>query len=82
MEEIQFKQKYHGSGLFRELFCYLLTLVPEEICYVEAFANKANVKSQNILAHLKLERVGENKTGNLFRYVGRYEDMKRVIVEE
>ncbi len=76
MEEIQFKPEYHGKGVFRALFNYLFTIVPKEVEYVEAFANKKNTKSQGILEHLQLEKVGENKNGNSYRYYGNYSDMK------
>ncbi len=82
MEEIQFKSQYQRTGLFKELFKYLFTLVPRNVKQVEAFANKKNIKSQEILTYLELQLVGENKNGNSFRYLGEYEDMKKVITSK
>ena len=43
--------------------------------YVEAYANKKNLKSQSILKHLGLVESGENKNGNSFYYKGKYVDL-------
>ena len=72
MEEIQFKQEYQGSGLFAELYHYLMSIIPERIKYVDAFANKENKKSQEILKHLGLTQVGENKNGKSLYFKGEY----------
>lgn len=40
MEEIQFKPEYHGSGLFGQLYRYLITIIPPDTEVVEAYANK------------------------------------------
>ncbi len=79
MEEIQFKSGYHGKGVFKQLFMYLFTLVPDSVTFVEAFANKENYKSQGILLHLGLKQVGENRNGRSWRYYGLYNDMSKVI---
>ncbi len=72
MDEIQFKQEYQGSGLFAELYHYLTTIIPSRTKYVEAFSNKANLKSQGILKHLGLKENGENKNGNSIYFKGDY----------
>ncbi len=79
MEEIQFKSEYQGKGIFRQLFICLLKLIPDNVTFVEAFANKQNIKSQGILLHLGLKQVGENRNGRSWRYYGLYDDMKRVV---
>ncbi len=79
MEEIQFKLGYHGKGVFKQLFMYLFTLVPDSVTFVEAFANKENYKSQGILLYLGLKQVGENRNGRCWRYYGLYNDMNKVI---
>ncbi len=81
MEEIQFKEKYHSTGAFNELFDFIVKFMPDEIRYVEAFASKKNTKSQGILRHLGLMQVGENQNKNSFRYLGLYSDMKKVIIK-
>lgn len=75
MEEIQIKKAYQGSGLFTEFYKWLLKQLSEDIMYVEAFANKKNLKSQGILTHMGLKCAGENKNGNSFYYKGNYADV-------
>ncbi len=72
MEEIQFKPEYRGCGLFAELYKYLITIIPIETEYVDAFAEKRNTKSQEILKHLGLNIIGENKNGKCFHFKGEY----------
>lgn len=72
MEEIQFKQEYQGSGLFSELYHYLTTIIPIQTKYVDAFANKKNIKSQEILRHLGLSVIGENKNGKSLHFKGEF----------
>ena len=52
MDEIQFAKPYQGSGLFRRLYQYIITIIPQETQHVAACANKANNKAQNILEYL------------------------------
>ena len=72
MEEIQIKSKYHGSGIFRSFYSCLISQLPKDIRYVEAYSHKNNVKSQRILEHLGLTQCGENKNGNSYHYKGDY----------
>lgn len=75
MEDIQFKPQYQGRGLFAELFHYLTSIIPQHIRYVDAFANKENIKSQEILKHLGLTVIGENKSGRSFHFKGEYQTL-------
>lgn len=77
MEEIQFKEAYHGSGLFGDLYRYLLPRLPADIQAVEAYADKRNVKSLAVLAHLGLSVIGENKNSISYRLRGSYAELKR-----
>ena len=70
MEEIQIEPAQWGSGAFQTLYQYLANHIPQRIRWVEAFANKQNVKSQQILRHLGLEIIGENKNGNSWHFRG------------
>ena len=72
MEEIQIKPVYQGTGLFRELYRWLKGQLPAGLAYVEAYANKKNLKSQGILESLGLERTGENQSGSSYHYEGSY----------
>ena len=75
MEEIQFCDAYKGSGAFRELYAYLTGIIPENTELVEAYADKVNHKSIEILTHLGLEIIGEDESFYHFR--GRYENILR-----
>ena len=61
MEEIQFKEAYRESGLFGELYRFLIPKLPADIVSVEAYADKRNTKSLGVLGHLGLAVVGETK---------------------
>ena len=77
MEEIQIIQEFQGGKfhVFRELYGYLFFILPPGLTTVEAFANKANVKSQRILSHLGLSVVGENRSGSSFHYRGEFDKL-------
>ena len=75
MEEIQIEKAFQGTGLFSEFYNWLIKSLPKNIMYVEAYANKKNLKSQSILKHLGLVESGENKNGNSFYYKGKYADL-------
>ena len=76
MEEIQFKPAYHGSGLFGDLYRYLIPRLPADIQAVEAYADKRNAKSLAVLAHLGLTVIGENKNGISYRLRGSYAELR------
>ncbi len=75
MEEIQIEKAFQGTGLFSEFYNWLIKSLPKNIMYVEAYANKKNIKSQNILKSMGLVESGENKNGNSFYYKGKYADL-------
>ena len=75
MEDIQFKPEYHGSGLFAGLYHYLMGIIPAQTKYVEAYASKENIKSQEILKHLGLTAAGENKNGRSLHFIGDYKKL-------
>ncbi len=75
MEEIQIAKKFQGTGIFSAFYKWLVKQLPKDVKSVEAYANKKNIKSQNILKHLGLVESGENKNGNSFYYKGKYVDL-------
>ena len=77
MEELQFKEAYRGSGLFGDLYRYLLPRLPADIQAVEAYADKRNQKSLAVLSHLGLTVVGENKNGISYHLRGSYAELKK-----
>ena len=72
MEEIQIKARYHGTGLFRQFFAWLVKELPADLKYVEAYSHKSNLKSQAILEYLGLGKIKENEEGQLLHYRGEY----------
>lgn len=75
MEEIQIEKTYHGTGIFSTFYSWLVRQLPNDIKTVEAYAHKQNTKSQRILEHLGLHRIGENKNGNSYFYKGKYQNL-------
>lgn len=75
MEEIQFREEYRGTGLFKKLYRYLAGIIPEETEYVEAYVHKTNRKSMAVLNHLGLTAVEEDPNESLLHFRGRYESL-------
>jgi hypothetical protein len=44
---------------------------------VEAYANKKNNKSKNILCHLGLNIIGNNKSGHSYHFQGSFESLMK-----
>lgn len=73
MEEVQISPAFHKKeNIFRSLFEYIFSVLPCNIEWVEAYANKKNNDSQGILQHLGLEQIGENNGGNNYHYRGKF----------
>ncbi len=75
MEEIQIIKSYQGKQVFRQLYRYVLPHLHSDIRFVEAYANKKNLRSNGILVHLGLSIAGENRSGNSWRYKGDYDSL-------
>ena len=67
MEELQLIPRAQGTGVFEALYEVMRGLVPESTPFVEAYAHKLNLKSQGILRHLGLEKIGEENNCLHFR---------------
>jgi len=70
MEEIQIKKEFQGSGIFRLFYEWLVLCLPSDLISVEAYSNKENLRSQQILEHLGLVKCGEVSDGAIFYYKG------------
>jgi len=76
MEEIQFKAEWKGRGhIFRDLYGFVLAHIDTGVEFVEAYANKSNVKSIGILKHLGLTVAGENRSGRSWHFKGLMRDL-------
>lgn len=76
MEEIQLKPEYHGKGIFRKLYGFILPKIDNSIEFVDAFANIQNEKSIAILEHLGLKNIGMNKNGRSYHFKGQLKKLK------
>ena len=77
MEEIQLKPEYQGNGVFRKLYGFLIEKIEKHIEFVEAYANTENQKSVGILKKLGLKKIGMNKNGRSYHFMGSYADLKK-----
>lgn len=85
MEEIQILPSYHGTGVFRALYGYVLARIPQDLTYVTAYAEAQNERSHAILRHLGLECAGEEQQflrfqapfSHLLEWYGENEHSKR-----
>ncbi|MBO5280113.1 MAG: hypothetical protein J6B55_02705 [Clostridia bacterium] len=76
MEEIQFSPDIQGkSGLFRRLYGLVLGDIPHTVKYVEACANKENIRSQAILSRLGLKKTGQDDEKGIFFFRGELADL-------
>ncbi len=75
MERIQFLEQYQGTGIFTELYRFLVSIIPSDTCFVEAYAHKNNEKSIGVLTHLGLSIIGENKNGISYHFRGEYKNL-------
>lgn len=75
MEEIQLRSEYHGKGVFRELYGFILNSIKADLEFVEAYANMNNKKSIAILKKLGLINSGLNKNGHSYYFKGNFLDL-------
>ncbi len=75
MEEIQFRPEYHGKGIFRELYGFVLKNIRNNLQYVEAYASISNGKSIGILEKFGMKNIGLNKNGRSYHFKGCYSDL-------
>ena len=76
MEEFQLKSEYHGRGITRQLYGFLLESINGDTEFVEAYANTKNAKSIAILGKMGLLKIGTNKNGSCFHFKGKYANLK------
>lgn len=75
MEELEIIKEFHGKdNIFRKLFSYMFSTLPNNIKYVKSYSHKNNTKSQNILKHLGLSVINENST--TINFYGEFSSLK------
>ena len=60
VEEVQLKKSYQRSFAFYRLCKHLLFILPPEIRYVEAYADKRNIHSQQSMSKLGMKVIEED----------------------
>ena len=75
MEEIQLMPEYHGKGVFRALYNFVIPHIKDDIKFVEAYASVTNSKSIGILEKFGLINIGLNKNGRSYHFKGYYSDL-------
>ena len=55
VEEVQLKREYHRTFLFYRLCRYLLSVIPEDLQTVEAYADRRNLHSIRLMGKLGME---------------------------
>lgn len=77
MEEFQLRPEYHGTGIFRALYAFVIPCIPEHPPCIEAYASIRNDRSIGILQKLGLKKQNLNKTGHSWHFKGDYADFLR-----
>lgn len=65
VEEIQLKEKYHRTFLFYRLCKYLMSVMPDNLQTVEAYADRRNANSIHLMEKLGMG-ICEQETGSCF----------------
>ena len=76
MDECQIIEAYQGKhNTFRMLFGYLFSILPQGIDTVSSYANKKNIKSNEILKHIGLKVYKETEHGYLYK--GPFDNLRK-----
>ena len=68
IEEIQLKSKYQRTLLLYEFCRYMKSILPNQITYIEAYADKRNVNSQKLMQDLNMKII--NDDGKYYHFQG------------
>lgn len=74
VEEIQIRGEYRQTTLLFALFRFMKQILPTDTAYIEAYADRRNLKSRKLIGKLSMQPVGED--GPYLHYRG---DLKRII---
>lgn len=70
VEEVQIREAYRRTTLAVELFRFLKGILPQDAVYIEAFADKRNIPSRNLMENHGMEPIGETPDGSCIHYRG------------
>ncbi len=68
IEEIQLKPKYQRTMLLYEFCKFMKAIIPSEITYIEAYADKRNTNSQKLMEALGMKII--DNEGNYYHFRG------------
>ena len=68
IEEIQLKPKYQRTMLLHQFCKFMKSIVPSEIAYIEAYADKINTNSQKLMEALGMKII--NDGGKYYHFRG------------
>lgn len=71
VEEVQISKAYQRTSVAAELFRFLKEILPPDTVYIEAFADKRNLNSRNLMEKHGMEPVGETPDGTCIHYRGK-----------
>lgn len=70
IDEIEIVKLFQQKGIFSSSLRYLISILPKNITFVDAYVNKKNTQSRNVFEHWDFEIVSENKSGSSYLYRG------------
>lgn len=68
IEEIQLKPKYQRTMLLHQFCKFMKSIVPSEIAYIEAYADKRNTNSKKLMEALDMKII--NDDGKYYHFRG------------
>lgn len=74
IEEIQLKPKYQRTMLLHQFCKFMKSIVPSEIAYIEAYADKRNTNSQKVMEALGMKII--NDDGKYYHFRGLLKALK------
>lgn len=77
IEELQLKKEYHCTLTFYRFCKYFINILPADIEYVEAFADKRNSDSQKLMQKLGMKFIDSNSDfihlrGNAYKIISKF----------
>ncbi len=76
IEEIQLKPKYQRTMLLYEFCKFMKAIVPSDITYIEAYADKRNTSSQKLMEALGMKIINDDREH--YHFQG---DYKKILIK-
>lgn len=79
IEEMQIKKEYQRTMLFCCFCRHLVRLIPDNIIYLEAYADKRNIRSQALMHKLGMEKTDEKAVSPFVHYRGSLQKVRKLL---